>query len=173
MQTITSPKRSRSEGKRRPWVLAQRWLSRTNCTCAFHSFHKAPEPGWVPNQWCDKKPHKTSKHTDQTSGKKEVRYAQEWVQFPTERLHGHPKLPVMCPALGTRLGHRPSNTVYYCYDALHIEIFKLKSASIINEIHCLKYCTNHKSQVNCYILQISQDVTVVMSLSVIYSKYFV
>lgn len=83
----------------------------------------------------------------------------------------HPRLPVMRPALPTKPGHRPSNPVYYCYDVLHIEIFKLRSANIISEIHCLKYCTNHKCQVKCYILQISQDVNVVMSLSAIYCKY--
>lgn len=82
----------------------------------------------------------------------------------------------MLPALETRSGHRPSNTrsttamMFYTLRFLNSNT----SADKINEIHftCLKYCTNHESQVNCYILQILQNVTVIMSLSIIYSKYF-
>lgn len=85
-----------------------------------------------------------------------------------------PELPLLLPALPTRPRHKPSNTrpttarMFYTLRFLNSN----KSAYILSEIHCLKYCTNQKSQVNCYILQILQNVTAIMSLSIICTKYF-
>lgn len=105
------------------------------------------------------KPHKTSKHTDQSSGEKEVSCPQEWVQLLTDRLWT-PQGPSDAPCSG----HRPSNTqsttavMFYTLRFLNSN----KSANIIDEILCLKYCTKYKSQVNCYILQVSQNISVIM-----------
>lgn len=72
-----------------------------------------------------KKTHKTSKHADQTSGEKEVRYPQEWVQFPIDKLWT-PEAPSDAPCSGNKVWSQAfQHTVYYCYDVLHTEIFKL------------------------------------------------
>lgn len=169
------PNLSHSERKCRAWVLAQRWLSRPSSTCVFHIFHKGhrTREEWGQNKWYDKNP------TKQASTLTRLQVRRKWGTHGNgcsslQTDCGHQRLPVMLPPLPTRPGHRSSNTWSTSTMMFYPLIFlnSNKSAYILSEIHCLKYCIDQKSQVNCYILQILQNATAIMSLSIICSKYF-